>query len=43
MRTAVLVMIWIPAVLWLDRTATPTGQSSLAFLTWEMIIWLLVR
>ena len=32
MRTAVLVMIWIPAVLWLDRTATSTGQAALALL-----------
>lgn len=43
MRTAALVMIWIPAVLWLDRTATPAGQAALAVLTWMLLLGLLLR
>jgi len=36
-------LVWIPAVLWFDRTATNTGQFVLGVLTWVLLIALLRR
>ena len=43
MRAAVVVMLWIPAVLWLDRTASSSAQTLLGVLTWALLIVLLWR
>ena len=40
-RALTLGAFWIPAVLWLDRTATPAGQLLLGALTWALLLWLL--
>ena len=42
-RMFAIGLIWIPAVLWCDRTATPTGQLILGVLTWALLIALLWR
>ena len=43
MRTALMVCLWIPAVLWCDRTAGPAGQFLLGAVTWALLIALLAR
>lgn len=43
MRMFTIGLIWIPAVLWCDRTASPTGQLALGVLTWALLLALLWR
>ena len=43
MRTALIVCLWIPAVLWCDRTASPAGQVALGAVTWALLIVMLAR
>jgi hypothetical protein len=41
LRTVAIVLVWIPAVLWLDRTASPVGQLLLGAGTWLLLLALL--
>ncbi|TAK69029.1 MAG: hypothetical protein EPO13_09785 [Actinomycetota bacterium] len=43
MRTAGLVVLWIPVVLWCDRVASPAAQVGLGVATWALLIGLLWR
>jgi hypothetical protein len=43
MPVALVVMAWIPAALWLDRTAGPAGQAALGLATWGLLVALLAR
>ena len=40
---AVVVFLWLPALLWLDRTASLTEQRLLGLLTWVLLVLLLRR
>jgi len=40
-RTAVIVLLWIPAVLWADRTASAELQLLMGALTWALLVALL--
>ncbi len=42
-RALVLALVWIPAVLWADRTATPVGQLALGAVTWVLLVWWLAH
>ena len=41
LRTVAIVLVWIPAVLWLDRTASPLAQLLLGAGTWLLLLTLL--
>ncbi|HTY70924.1 MAG TPA: hypothetical protein VMI11_00700 [Actinomycetes bacterium] len=40
---ALVVLVWVPAVLWLDRTASLSQQHGLGLLTWLLLVALLRR
>ena len=38
-----LALLWIPAVLWADRTADLLGQIGLGLVTWALLVWWLAH
>jgi hypothetical protein len=38
-RALLLAVVWIPSVLWLDRSADLPGQLALGALTWALLLW----
>lgn len=38
-----LALLWIPGVLWVDRTTDLTGQVALGLLTWALLLWWLAH
>ena len=42
-RALLLARLWIPAVLWADRTATAAGQLALGAITWTLLVWWLAH
>ncbi len=42
-RALVLALVWIPSVLWLDRTADLGGQLVLGAVTWALLAWWLAH
>lgn len=38
-----MALLWIPAVLWADRTAGPEGQVGLGLVTWALLLWWLAH
>ena len=38
-RALLLAVLWIPSVLWLDRSADLLGQLALGALTWGLLLW----
>jgi hypothetical protein len=38
-----LALVWIPAVLWTDRTAGPVEQVGLGLVTWALLVWWLAH
>jgi hypothetical protein len=43
-RTAIAVaLLWIPSVLWVDRSTGPAGQLALGAVTWALLLWWLAH
>ena len=42
-RAIALALVWIPTVLWCDRTAGLAGQLALGALTWALLLWWLAH
>ncbi len=38
-RAIAIALLWIPSVLWLDRSASGLGQLALGALTWALLLW----